>query len=207
MDFWTVLLLFAAAAAPAAAEAAAAAPAAPAAAPEAAAAAPAAAEAAAAAPAAAEAAAVNLTRKVGDNVTLSLEHKPLKPGDTVIWSNGPETGEENVLFYIFDIGNHDGPTQKDRFDLDLTTGALTIKRLSATDSAVYYGQIINGNGTKRFFKLTVEGPDPIQPTDEPQQHPNTRIIISAVVAVVVLIFLFIAFVVKKKKPCRKSSVV
>ncbi|XP_008420170.1 uncharacterized protein LOC103472347 isoform X2 [Poecilia reticulata] len=106
---------------------------------------------------AAAAAALSLTRKVGeDGVTLSLGDRQLKPGDLVVWFCGPETGKEHRLFEV-EIGNHDGPTKRDQFDLDPTTGALTIKPLSATDSAVYYGQIINGDGINRFFNLTVEG--------------------------------------------------
>ncbi|PWA25493.1 hypothetical protein CCH79_00020933, partial [Gambusia affinis] len=115
----------------------------------------AAAEAAAAAAAAAATAAVNLTGKVGDDVTLHLGHRLLKPGDMLVWSYGPETGKENVPFNI-DIENQSGRIRKDQFEVDLTTGALTIKNLSAKDSAVYHGQIINGNGTKRIFNLMVK---------------------------------------------------
>ncbi|MED6248997.1 hypothetical protein ATANTOWER_008029, partial [Ataeniobius toweri] len=94
----------------------------------------------------------HLTRKVGEDVTFSLGARVLKQNDGLTWSYGPNN---TVLFNIY-IGEDVVTKQSSRYKLDLTTGSLTIQGLLANDTAVYRGQIFNGNGTNQFFNLTVE---------------------------------------------------
>ncbi|KAM4750918.1 uncharacterized protein FYW61_005907 [Anableps anableps] len=143
----------------------------------------------------------HLTRKVGEDVTFSLGDGTLKQDDMLVWSCGPETWKEKVLFSIH-VGKYDGPTQSGRFQVDLTTGSLTIKGLLANDSAVCQGQIFNGNGTNRCFNLTVEEPDPIQPIQpiQPAVEPPVQAAAGIIIAVLVVLFILgLIYLVKKKK--------
>ncbi|MEQ2271865.1 hypothetical protein XENORESO_010343 [Xenotaenia resolanae] len=95
----------------------------------------------------------HLRKKVGENVTFNLEAQKLKHDDMVVWSYH-ET--QSVIFSVH-IGKDNEPNQLKRFSLNMTTGSLTVHDLSSGDTAVYLGQIINGNGKKILFNLTVVG--------------------------------------------------
>ncbi|PWA29830.1 hypothetical protein CCH79_00019522 [Gambusia affinis] len=95
----------------------------------------------------------HLTKKIGENVTFDLGAQDLKHDDQVVWSHGAGSS----VIYDVSIGEDQEVDQLRRFHLSLRTGSLTIHALSAGDSDVYLGQIINGRGSRKLFNLTVEG--------------------------------------------------
>ncbi|XP_043969006.1 uncharacterized protein LOC122828961 isoform X2 [Gambusia affinis] len=141
----------------------------------------------------------HLTKKIGENVTFDLGAQDLKHDDQVVWSHGAGSS----VIYDVSIGEDQEVDQLRRFHLSLRTGSLTIHALSAGDSDVYLGQIINGRGSRKLFNLTVE--DPIPVTSDPP-HSREPWVIAVIVIGCIFCVGLISFALKTLKPkTRKTS--